>query len=101
MRGRARAYEARRVLRASMLVLLVGLCPLAAQAQVDPAEAEPVEASPDPTPSSGRGFTWGGSVVIPLLLSDVRYAEADTLVPFYSPGAGVLGRVGIELPYGL
>lgn len=107
MRGQAPTYEARRVLRvASLLVVLLGLCPIVAGAQVEPAEPANAEAAlpstpPDPTPSSGRGFTWGGSAIIPLLLGDVRYADADALVPFYSPGAGVLGRVGIELPYGL
>lgn len=63
--------------------------------------ASPARAQEVPSVTEGRGFAWGGAAVVPLLLGDVRYAEAATNAPYYTPGAGVLGRVGWELPYGL
>jgi hypothetical protein len=73
-----------------------------AQPASEPRSETPSEHAPsDPTLTTGRGFSWGGSIVVPMLLGDVRYAGSDERVPFYSPGGGVLGRIGWELPYGL
>lgn len=96
------AYEALPV-RCSALLLALSLWALSLGALslgAGRAEAQGPERAPDPTPTVGRGFTWGGSAVIPLLLGDVRYASSDAPVPFYSPGGGVMGRIGYELPYG-
>jgi hypothetical protein len=70
------------------LCSLLVAAPAAAQAQ-------------EPTVAEGRGFSWGGVAVVPVLLGEIRYAEVPTPVPYYAPGAGVLGRIGWELPYGL
>lgn len=84
-------------LLASALYLWAAPSVVAAQAP-DPAEpATP----PDPTPTTGRGFSWGAHAVLPLFLGEVHYVGAADDAPYYNPGAGVLGRVGIELPYGL
>jgi hypothetical protein len=65
--------------------------------------AAPLDAQPaaEPTVRDGRGFSWGGVAVVPVLIGDVRYVERPDPVPYYAPGAGVLGRIGWELPYGL
>lgn len=97
------------MLRTSPLLAFALLALTATSAAQDVSEAaanEPQASTsgvPDDTltPTQGRGFSWGGAAVIPMMLGDVRYAESDMLVPYYTPGGGVMGRVGIELPYGL
>lgn len=75
--------------RSALLCSLLVVAPAAAQVH-------------EPTVTEGRGFSWGGVAVVPVLLGEVRYAiETPTPVPYYSPGAGVLGRIGWELPFGL
>lgn len=58
-------------------------------------------ASAQPSVREGRGFAWGGLVVVPVPLGELRYVEAAAPAPYYAPGAGVLGRLGWELPEGL
>jgi len=89
------------VLRTSTLLALIALAsPAAAQDVSESVASEPGVTDDTLTPTQGRGFSWGGAAVIPMLLGDVRYAESDAHVPYYSPGGGVMGRLGIELPYG-
>jgi hypothetical protein len=61
----------------------------------------PALAAAQPSVREGRGFAWGGLVVVPVPLGEVRYVEEPVPVPYYAPGAGVLGRLGWELPEGL
>jgi hypothetical protein len=61
----------------------------------------PMAAAAQPSVHEGRGFSWGGLVVVPVPLGELRYVEDPVAVPYYAPGAGVLGRLGWELPEGL
>lgn len=59
-------------------------------------------AEPLASVSAGRGFTWGGSAILPIWLGELRYAEApDVSVPYFALGGGVAGRIGGELAGGL
>ena len=89
------------MLRTSTLLALLALAaPASAQDVSEPAAAGTSVRDDTLTPTQGRGFSWGGAAVLPMMLGDVRYAESGALVPYYSPGGGIMGRVGIELPYG-
>lgn len=89
------------MLRTSTLLALIALAaPASAQDVSEPAASGSSVPDDTLTPTQGRGFSWGGAAVLPMMLGDVRYAESGALVPYYSPGGGVMGRVGIELPHG-
>lgn len=76
-------------------LVVVGLA-LACLLAVAPAEAQIA------SPSAGRGFTWGGSAIVPIWLGELRYAESPgTPVPYFALGGGVEGRIGGELAGGL
>jgi hypothetical protein len=55
-----------------------------------------------PDLSHGRGFVWGASGIVPILVGDVRYAEPPNTVAHYvAPGGGVDVHLGWELDGGL
>lgn len=59
-------------------------------------------AQPPASPSAGRGFTWGGSAILPIWIGELRYAETPaTQTPYFPLGGGVTGRIGGELAGGL
>jgi hypothetical protein len=60
-----------------------------------------VSAGEPPRLAEGRGFTWGASATVPILVGDVRYTRRDGTVPYFAAGGGVMGRVGVELAGGL
>ncbi len=49
---------------------------------------------------SGRGLVYGAHLVVPIALTDVRRAGGGATLPMLNPGAGLLVRLGWELPAG-
>ncbi|UJR85916.1 hypothetical protein [Sandaracinus amylolyticus] len=66
-----------------------------------PALAEPAPEPPPQRPiARGRGVTWGLTLIVPILATDVIETNGRALDPF-PVGGGIDGRVGFELSGGI
>lgn len=89
-------------MRSSAIALALLAC-LAIAPAVARADHRPSGASGSERPdlSHGRGFVFGASGIVPILVGDLRYAEPPHVVARYvAPGFGVDARAGIEFDGG-